>query len=99
MAAESGDAQLAELGAALLSRADELSDTMLALMRRDVSFHRSVTLVADDPLRSTLRPHLDFIQAASGAPHLNSDTRAAAATGSSRAAVGVPLPAVMDSYR
>ena len=99
MAAESGDTQLAELGAALLSRADQLSDTMLALMRRDVSFHRTVTLVSDDQLRATVRTHLDFILGAFGAPQLNYDTRAAAATGRSRAAVGVPLPAVMDSYR
>jgi hypothetical protein len=99
MAAESGDAQLAELGAALLSRADELSDTMLALMRRDVSFHRTVTLVSDDQLRAAVRTHLDFILGAFGAPQLSYDTRAAVATGRSRAAVGVPLPAVMDSYR
>src|SRR5271156_6226466 len=99
MAAESGDTQLAELGGALLSRADELSDTMLALMRRDVSFHRTVTLVSDDQLRATVRTHLDFILGAFGPPQLNYDTRAAAATGRSRAAVGVPLPAVMDSYR
>jgi PucR C-terminal helix-turn-helix domain/GGDEF-like domain len=99
MAAESADTQLAELGAALLSRADELADTMLALMRRDVSFHRAVTLVSDDQLRATVRIHLDFILGAFGAPQLNYDTSAAAATGRSRAAVGVPLAAVMDSYR
>jgi PucR C-terminal helix-turn-helix domain/GGDEF-like domain len=99
MAAESADTQLAELGAALLSRADELADTMLALMRRDVSFHRTVTLVTDDQLRATVRIHLDFILGAFGAPQLNYDTSAAAATGRSRAAVGVPLAAVMDSYR
>jgi hypothetical protein len=80
MAAESGDTQLAELGAALLSRADELSDTMLALMRRDVSFHRTVTLVSDDQLRATVRTHLDYILGAFGAPQLDYDTRAAAAT-------------------
>lgn len=57
MAAESGDAQLAELGAALLSRADELSQTMLALVRRDVSFHRTFTLVSDDQLRATRVPN------------------------------------------
>jgi hypothetical protein len=34
MAAESGDAQLAELGGALLSRADELSDTMTSPERQ-----------------------------------------------------------------
>jgi hypothetical protein len=46
-----------------------------------------------------VRTHLDFILGAFGAPQLNYDTRAAVATGRSRAAVGVPLPAVMDSYR
>ena len=97
--AQSAVVGTAELGAALLSRADELSYTMLGLMRRDVSFHRTVTLVSDDQLRATVRTHLDFILGAFGAPQLNYDTRAAAATGRSRAAVGVPLPAVMDSYR
>jgi hypothetical protein len=99
MAADPADAQLAELGAALLSRADELSDSMLALMRRDVSFHRAVALVSDDELRATVRNHLDFILGAFGPSHPGYDTRAAAATGASRAAAGVPLPAVMDSYR
>jgi hypothetical protein len=37
MSADSADAQLAELGAALLVRADALSDPMVALMRRDAS--------------------------------------------------------------
>ncbi|ORW46994.1 hypothetical protein AWB90_13600 [Mycobacterium paraense] len=99
MAADSADAQLAELGAALLSRADELADTMLGLMRRDVDFHRTVALVTDDQLRSTVRSHLDFILGAFGQPGRAYDTSAAAATGRNRAAAGVPLPAVMDSYR
>lgn len=99
MAADPADAQLAELGAALLSRAEELSDTMVALMRRDVSFHRTVALVTDDQLRGAVRTHLDFILGVFGAPECKYDTSAAAATGRSRAAAGVPLPAVMDSYR
>ncbi|ORW30004.1 hypothetical protein AWB91_21695 [Mycobacterium paraense] len=99
MAADSADAQLAELGSALLSRADELADTMLGLMRRDVDFHRTVALVTDDQLRSTVRSHLDFILGAFGQPGRAYDTSAAAATGRNRAAAGVPLPAVMDSYR
>lgn len=99
MAADSADAQLAELGAALLSRADELADTMLGLMRRDVDFHRTVALVTDDQLRSTVRSHLDFILGAFGQTGRAYDTSAAAATGRNRAAAGVPLPAVMDSYR
>ncbi len=99
MPADSADAQLAELGAALLSRADELADTMLGLMRRDVDFHRTVALVSDDQLRSTVRSHLDFILGAFGGPRRAYDTTAAAATGRNRAAAGVPLPAVMDSYR
>lgn len=99
MAASGADPQLAELGAALLSRADELADTMLALLRRDVGFHRTVALVTDDQLRGTIRAHLDFILGVFGAPERDYDTAAAAATGRSRAAAGVPLPAVMDSYR
>lgn len=99
MPADSVEAQLAELGAALLSRADELADTMLALMRSEVGFHRSVALVSDDELRTTVRTHLDFILGAFGATTICYDTRAAAETGRNRAAAGVPLAAVMDSYR
>lgn len=99
MAAESADGQFAELGAALLSRADELADTMLGLMRREVGFHRSVALVTDDQLRSTARDHLDLVLGVFGRAEGAYDTNAAAATGRSRAAAGVPLPAVMDSYR
>ncbi len=99
MAADATDAQLAELGAALLSRGDELSDTMVALMRRDVSFHRTVALVSDDQLRATVRTHLDVILGAFGSAEHGYNTSAAAAPGRSRAAAGVPLPAVMDSYR
>lgn len=99
MPADSADAQLAKLGAALLSRADELADTMLGLMRRDVDFHRTVALVSDDQLRSTVRSHLDFILGVFGESERAYDTTSAAATGRNRAAAGVPLPAVMDSYR
>ncbi|UMB68471.1 PucR family transcriptional regulator [Mycobacterium paraterrae] len=99
MPAESVVAQLAELGDALLSRADELADTMLALMRREVGFHRTVALVSDEDLRSTVREHLGSILGAFGAATPGFDTRAAAETGRNRAAAGVPLAAVMDSYR
>lgn len=99
MPADPVESQLAELGGALLSRADELSDTMLALMRREVGFHRTVALVSDDELRATVREHLGFILGAFGARTARYDTRAAAETGRNRAAAGVPLAAVMDSYR
>lgn len=99
MAADATNAQLTELGAALLSRGDELSDTTVALMRRDVSFHRTVALVSDDQLRATVRTHLDVILGAFGSAEHGYNTSAAAATGRSRAAASVPLPAVMDSYR
>jgi hypothetical protein len=99
MAADPVDAQLAELGSALLSRADELADAMLGLLRRDVDFHRTVALVTDDQLRGAVRSHLDFILGVFGEPERTYDTTAAAATGRNRAAAGVPLPAVMDSYR
>ncbi len=99
MAADSVEGQLTELGATLLARADELADNMVALMRRDVGFHRSVALVSDDDLRTTVRTHLDFILGAFGAAPISYDTGAAAVTGRNRAAAGVPLAAVMDSYR
>lgn len=99
MAADSVESQLTELGATLLARADELADNMVALMRRDVGFHRSVALVSDDDLRTTVRNHLDFILGAFGAAPISYDTDAAAVTGRNRAAAGVPLAAVMDSYR
>lgn len=99
MPADSVETQLAELGAVLLARADELADAMLALMRREVGFHRTVSLVSDVELRTTVRTHLEFILGAFGAATIRYDTRAAAETGRNRAAAGVPLAAVMDSYR
>lgn len=93
------DAQLSELGAALLSRPDELTGETVALLRRDVSFHCTVTLVTDGQLREAIRTHLDFILGVFGAPGGRYDTAAAAATGRSRAAAGVPLPAMTDAYR
>ncbi len=72
---------------------------MVTLMRHDVSFHRTVALVTDEQLRHTVRTHLDFILGVFGHPDRDYDTSAAAATGRSRATAGVPLPAVMDSYR
>lgn len=99
MAASAADEQLAELGAALLARADELADAMVSLLRRDVGFHRTVALVTDNQLREAIRVHLDFVLGVFGGPQRDYDTAAAAATGRSRAAAGVPLPAVMESYR
>jgi hypothetical protein len=99
MPTDAVESQLAELGAALLARADDMADSMLALMRREVGFHRTVALVSDDDLRTTVREHLGFILGAFGAATLRYDTRAAAETGRNRASAGVPLAAVMDSYR
>src|ERR1700761_5751398 len=85
MSALSVEAQVAQLGAAVLAHADNHADTMLALMRREVGFHRAVTLVSDDDLRATVRTHLDFILGALGSATLGFDTRAAAETGRNRA--------------
>jgi len=82
----------------LADNVDKLAQDVACAVRAEVDFYKSTRVVTDDDLLAScadnLRIALNSLQ--EGAAF---DTSPAVATGSRRAAAGVPLPAVMDAYR
>jgi hypothetical protein len=83
----------------LLARADDLAQAMVVSIRREVPFHRTSDLLSDEELRQAIRSHLDSVLSPLDGAGRGFRTAAARETGRRRAAAGVPLPAVMHSYR
>jgi len=92
------DRQVSQLAAVLLERVDELAEALAARIRTEIAFYAENTSVPFDELRDDCRAKLGAILPALGGPTLP-DTTYAEQNGRRRAAQGVPLPAVMDSYR
>jgi PucR C-terminal helix-turn-helix domain/GGDEF-like domain len=92
------DQEVRRIASALASRVDELAHLVASAVRAEVDFYKSTGVVTDDELLTSSTDNLQFalkgLEAAAGF-----DTSPAVATGSKRAAAGVPLPAVMDAYR
>jgi hypothetical protein len=92
------DQAVRRIASALASRVDELAHSVASAVRAEVDFYTSTGVVTDDELLTSSTDNLQFalkgLEAAAGF-----DTSPAVATGSKRAAAGVPLPAVMDAYR
>ena len=92
------DEQVRAIASALASRVDELAQSVVNAIRAEVDFYKSTGVVTNDELLASSTDNLQFalkyLETASGF-----DTSPAVATGSKRAAAGVPLPAVMDAYR
>ena len=92
------DGQVRAIASALASRVDELAQSVVSAIRAEVGFYKSTGVVTHDELLASSADNLQFalkyLETASGF-----DTSPAVATGSRRAAAGVPLPAVMDAYR
>ena len=82
----------------LASNVDELARDVASAVRAEVDFYKTTRAVADDDLLASCTENIRFAlkSLADGAAF---DTSPAVATGSRRAAAGVPLPAVMDAYR
>ncbi len=95
----SRDPELSALGTVLLGQVGQISAKIAALIREQVSFYQKSDLVSERDLQDTISAHLVFIFSPLGNPGGEFDTTAARETGRRRAAAGVPLPAVMDSYR
>lgn len=91
-------AQLAEVGALLGARVDELAARVANAIRTEVDFYGHTTVVPDDVLVADTAANLRFVFAALQAGDAF-DTSPAVNTGAKRAAAGVPLPAVMDAFR
>lgn len=90
---------LVGLAAALLARLDQITENIAGAILSDVEFHRASELIAADDLRRTLQAHLRFVFAPLGTGRHGFDTSEARDTGRRRAAAGVPLAALMHSYR
>jgi hypothetical protein len=92
------DGQVRAIASALASHVDELAQSVVSAIRAEVDFYKSTGAVTHDELLASSADNLQFalkyLETASGF-----DTSPAVATGSKRAAAGVPLPAVMDAYR
>lgn len=89
---------LAEIGAILESRMDELSHFVLDRIHSAVPFYRDSDVVSDAELLQSATDHFRFVVRAL-ADSSSFDTSPAAATGRARATAGVPRSAVMDAYR
>jgi PucR-like helix-turn-helix protein/diguanylate cyclase with GGDEF domain len=82
----------------LASNADKLAQDVASAVRAEVDFYKTTRAVADDDLLASCTENLRFALK-SLEDGVAFDTSPAVATGSRRAAAGVPLPAVMDAYR
>jgi hypothetical protein len=92
------DLQVAEIGAELGRRSEELGREVAAAIRSNIDFHQNTRVISDDELRTSCTENLRFIfEGLQGGGSF--DTSPAVTVGSQRAVDGVPLPAVMDSYR
>lgn len=98
MAASDLDAQLAEIGALLNSRADDLAHRVADSIRASVDSYRNPNVMSHEQLlKDTVDKITLVFNALEGGTAF--DTSAATATGHHRAAAGVPLPAVMQAFR
>lgn len=92
------DGQVRGIASALASRVDDLAQSVASAVRAEVDFYKNTRVVTNDELLASSADNLQFalkyLETAAGF-----DTSPAVATGSKRAVVGVPLPAVMDAYR
>ena len=92
------ESQIAEIRAALMDRCDELATRLADTIWRQVGSFADPGGIGRDALTSGSRDNLHFIVQGLDAPTVF-DTAIAAHTGTARAAVGTPLPAVMEAYR
>jgi hypothetical protein len=92
------DGQVGRIASALASRVDELAQSVASAVRAEVDFYKSTGVVTNDELLGSCTDNLQFaLKCLESAGDF--DTSPAVATGSKRAAAGVPLSAVMDAYR
>ncbi|MEZ0049552.1 hypothetical protein ABIA30_000542 [Mycobacterium sp. MAA66] len=92
------DAQVKELASLVVHRLDELGGDVVATVCANVDFYRENRVVPADELLYSATDNVRFLfgSLTAGASF---DTSPAVVTGTSRAAAGVPLPAVMAAFR
>jgi hypothetical protein len=92
------DEQVRRIASALVSRVDELAQSVASAITAEVDFYKSTGVVTNDDLLASSTDNIHFALKCLEAAE-DFDPSPAVATGSKRAAAGVPLPAVMDAYR
>ena len=92
------DAQVMEIGSVIGRRLDEMANQVASSVRANVEFYKDTGVVSTDELMSSSTENIRFLfnGLRKGADF---DTSPAVATGTNRAAAGVPLPVVMDAFR
>jgi DNA-binding PucR family transcriptional regulator len=98
MAAPDIDTQVMEIGSVVGRRLDEIAQRVASSVRANVAFYSDTGVVSAAELLSSSTENIRFLFEGlrDGATF---DTSPAVATGTNRAAAGVPLPAVMDAFR
>jgi hypothetical protein len=92
------DPHVVELSKLMLARAPELGQTLADRLFSEIDAYGEGTVVTKDELRASCEANLTFVfHALSG--HADVDVSPAEHTGTARALVGLPLPAVMTAYR
>ncbi len=92
------DPHIVELSKLMLARTPELGQALADRLFREIDAYRDGTVVAKDEVAASCAANLTFVfHALSG--HGDVDVSPAENVGTSRAFVGLPLPAVMTAYR
>lgn len=93
------DAEIAEIRDALTARMDEITVSVVASIRRQIPFYADADAgaVSEEMVTEAVHDNLSYMVRA--LTDTSFDTAPAAATGRTRAEIGVPLAAVMHAYR
>ena len=91
------DPEIAQIRDALTERMDDLTRSVVASIRRLIPIYADEGAVSEELVAAAVRDNLTYMVDAMTASSF--DTAPAAATGRTRAEMGVPLAAVMHAYR
>ncbi|WP_238219553.1 PucR family transcriptional regulator [Tsukamurella pulmonis] len=94
---DSVDTEIAEIRDALTERMEAITASVVAAIREQVPFYSDATTVSTAMVTDAVRDNLSYMVRA--LTDTRFDTAPAAATGRTRAELGVPLAAVMHAYR
>lgn len=91
------DAEIALIRDALTARMGEITRSVVASIRQQIPFYADAGAVSEEMVTAAVHDNLSYMVRA--LTDTTFDTAPAAATGRTRAEIGVPLAAVMHAYR
>lgn len=92
------DPHIVELSKIMLARAPELGQALADRLFREIDAYRDGTVVTKDEVAESCEANLTFVFDSLGG-HTDVDVTPAEQTGTTRALIGLPLPALMTAYR